>query len=127
MNKNPRAEYLCEKWTKWMRTRKYLGPANIKGMFAAIEGGTGEEPDGLMSPEIAAFNIAIIGTDDWKRDVFLAIYCSAIKLPVKKTADMLGTSPATMYRVSSRVADDLVRRTAMTLSEFERNQQRETI
>lgn len=110
-----------------MKTRKYLGPAKPPNLIAQLMGGSsvGHEPDGSMSPEIAAFNIAIVGTDEWHRDVFLAIYCTQVRDPVKKVAHQLNTSPATMYRIANKVADDLVRRTRKTVSEFEIKQVRE--
>ncbi len=96
---------LCWRWASWSRTRKLFGPPPIApGILGKLtRKGTGARrggpPDAVLSPELAALNLAIAQQPrDTARVVFEMHYVHQVG-PVKLAAEALGISRATWYRL----------------------------
>ena len=93
---------LCESWVQWCRTRRFYGPAPLRGTVLGRLSGSNTRPmaavDSVCSAEMAAFHIAYTcqPADALDRQVFDAYYVHRIK-PVKRVADALGVSRQHFY------------------------------
>lgn len=93
---------LCESWVQWCRTRRFYGPAPLRGTVLGRLSGSSTRPmaqvDVPCSAEMAAFHIAYTcqPPEALDRQVFDAYYVHRIK-PVKRVADALGVSRQHFY------------------------------
>lgn len=95
-------DMLCEQWVSWCRTRRFYGPAPLRGTVLGRLSGSSTRPmvsvDAICSAEMAAFHIAYTcqPPEALDRQVFDAYYVHRIK-PIKRVADALGISRQHFY------------------------------
>lgn len=118
-NRNEYVYNLALDWVRWLDTRRFFGPPEQKNILARLQGGgkSGGEPDGVMSAEVAAFNLAVCGLEIGYFIPFIAIYCEYRPKPVKVMAYELGIQPPAFYDRAEKAAAD-VRRVTQKLTEM---------
>lgn len=115
MQRNEEAQQLAYDWVRWMNTRRFLAP-NVPPSFLAMmdkQRASGGEPDGPMSPQMPAFNAAIMALFGQKPELafpFLKVYCGVPSGPVKTLAGNIGVSRDTYYDRAHTGAAEVIRR-----------------
>ena len=112
MAHNQVALELAAQWVRWIDTRRFLAPPMPPSILAALIGGgrSSSEPDGPMSPEMQAFNTAVVAQERELLVPFVVIYANVKpkNTPVKKIAYDLEISTATFYRNAHEAATKIV-------------------
>jgi len=99
MELNQRAYELAQIWIGWLDTRRFFAPPAQKDTIAMMMGGGGKgEPDGELSAEIFAFNLAVVSLHADQLVPFIAVYCRLRPRPVRVLAEELHISRPTFYK-----------------------------
>jgi hypothetical protein len=97
-HRNEAAYQMAQDWVKWLDSRRFLGPPlqrNILAQFMPSK--TGREPNGPMSAELNAFNLAVSSLDIGEFVPFVVIYCEIKIKPIKAIAADMGIGRDTFY------------------------------
>jgi hypothetical protein len=97
-HRNEAAYQMAQEWVKWLDSRRFLGPPlqrNILAQFMPSK--TGREPNGPMSAELNAFNLAVSSLDVGEFVPFVVIYCEIKIKPIKAIAADMGIGRDTFY------------------------------
>jgi hypothetical protein len=97
-HRNEAAYQMAQEWVKWLDSRRFLGPPlqrNILAQFMPSK--TGREPNGPMSAELNAFNLAVSSLDVGEFVPFVVIYCEIKIKPIKAIAADMGICRDTFY------------------------------
>lgn len=115
MQRNEQAQQLAYDWVRWLNTRRFLAPQmppSFLSLFLERMPSNGE-PDGPMSPDMPAFNAAVMAMLTQKPDLafpFLKVYCGVPRGPVKTIAGNIGVSNFTYYDRAHKGAAEIIRR-----------------
>jgi len=119
---------LAQEWLIWLNSRRFLGqpmPKNILVMLAEKNLGGNPPPDGPMSAQMSAFNLAVNSiTEDYRMVPFLTVYADYRPKPIKTLAADLGIARDTFYEKAHEAAA-YVLRTARQLEELNASVQKE--
>lgn len=106
---------LAQEWLVWLNSRRFLGQPlqkNILVMLAEKNKTKKGPPDGPMSAEMAAFNLAVNALTDAGHLVpFITVYCDFRMKPIKTLAGELGIGRDTFYERAHETAQSLYRKT----------------
>lgn len=105
--RNEQVYQMAQDWLIWLKSRRFVGPPPQKNILVALaekNKDKGEPPDGPMSAEIAAFNLAINALKAGYLVPFVAVYCDYRPKPVKTLAYELGIQPPAFYERAHEAA-----------------------
>ncbi|WP_412479899.1 hypothetical protein [Azonexus sp. IMCC34839] len=121
MAMNEQAKELADQWLDWLRTRRFMAPPVPPSLLSLMmKGSISEgEPDGPMSPEMPAFNAAVMALFNQKPELaypFIRVYCGFPITPVKSIASEIGVSTKTYYDLAHKGADEVIRRMNLVIN-----------
>jgi hypothetical protein len=97
-HRNEAAYQMAQDWVQWLDSRRFLGPPlqrNILAQFMPSK--AGREPNGPMSAELNAFNLAVASLDVGEFVPFVVVYCGIKIKPIKAIAADMGIGRDTFY------------------------------
>jgi len=118
---------LAQDWLIWLNSRRFLGDPPQKNILAAMMERNKmrkDAPNGPMSAEIAAFNLAVNALNAGQLIPFIAVYCDFRPKPIKTMADELGIQSPAFYERAHDVASKVYGQ-AMQLAELNKQMRRE--
>lgn len=109
MARNEQVYELAQEWIRWLDSRRFLGEPAQKNILAMLMKDENRrpargEPDGPMSAEMAAFNLAVSSLPVGQFVPFVVRYCGYKPKPIKTIAYELGIQPPAFYERADNAA-----------------------
>lgn len=103
---------MAQDWIYWLDTRRFLGEPPQKNILALMMQDKGDckpkgEPDGPVSAEIAAFNMAVSCLELGRFVPFIVVYCDYKPQPIKTMAHDLGIGRDQFYERAHSAASEV--------------------
>lgn len=111
-SRNEQVYQMAQEWLIWLNSRKFLGQPpqkNILLELAERNKVSKGAPDGIMSSEIAAFNLAVNALDAGSLIPFITVYCDYKPKPIKTLAIDLGIGRDQFYERAHKAALNVIK------------------
>lgn len=109
-NRVPRAWNLAQEWLNWLDTRRFFAPPEKISILGRMSGhsGSGNQPNGPMSAEMAAFHLAVVSLEYRTFRAFVQIYANYPALN-KTCAAELNVTEMGLYTIADTAAREVLK------------------